>query len=143
MLSCSWGVFLIQVISMVQSEICWARQGWGWGWTLPRELSSGFWFAFFFWDRVSMGSGNAATARADPFCGNVDTWSKTRTRQGGSSSSQLSLSCVNLLRQHFGFETKITHRRIYILLEMLLAAAGLPENPQPVFGTTSWILGFS
>lgn len=135
MFSCIWGVFLLwflQVLSVVQSEICWARQGWDLG---PSELSSVF---FFFLGQISTGSGNAATQWADPFDGIVNTWSKTRRRQGGSSSSQLCVSWVNLLRQHFGFETKITHRRINILLEMLLAAAGLPEKPQPVFEITPW-----
>lgn len=44
---------------------------------------------------------------------------------------------MNLLRQHF--ETKITHKRSYTLLEMLLAPVDLPEKPQPVFGITPWI----
>lgn len=75
----------------------------------------------------------------DPFGGNVNNWIKTRTGQGGSSSSQPCLSWMNLPRQHFGFEAEITHRRIYILLEMLLAEVDLPEKPQPVFGIMPWI----
>lgn len=89
MLSCSWGVFLLQVLSMGQSEICWARQGWGWGWTLPSELSS-----VFFWDGVSTGSGNAATVRVSRSL----WWQCQYSKQNqGKTNRQLLLTALSVL----------------------------------------------